>query len=380
MPGAATDRNREKRVLFAGGGTGGHVFMAVAIARSLRDRDPDVAIRFVGTPGGLENRILPSLGIDLDTLEIGKLKRVGLMKVVSTVLQLPGSLWKARRILRSFSPSVVVGLGGYSSGPVVLVAAWTGVPSLLIEPNSHPGLTNRLLARWVDRAAVAFQESGRWFGSKARLTGIPVRKEFYEIEEVRVSPGPLRVLVFGGSQGSQAINTLVCEALPFLSPESVRLTHQTGPADYSRVKQCYDSQSFPGEIVPFINTMPGYFKHADLIVSRAGASTVAEIAAAGRPSILIPFPYATDDHQRKNALALKSQNAALVLEQDTVSGEELAEMLSSLAAERELLCGMSGASRELSRPDSVDRINQVIDELVTGSENTGPQGRNDRRN
>ena len=362
-------KKKGKRVLFAGGGTGGHVFMAVAIVQYLRDQDPTVGILFVGTPGGLENRILPSLGIDLDTLEVGKLKRVGPLKGVSTLLQLPGSLLKARRILKSFSPSVVVGLGGYSSGPVVLVAAWMGIPSLLIEPNSQPGLTNRLLSYWVDRAAVAFEESVRWFGSKARLTGIPVRKEFYEVTEIGSTSGPLQVLVFGGSQGSQAINSLVCEALPFLSADSVSLAHQTGPADYSRVKQCYDSRNFPAEVVPFINAMPGYFSRADLIVARSGASTVAEIAAAGRPSILIPFPYAADDHQRKNALALEKQNAALIIEQDKATGRDLAAMLSSLAGDRDRLRAMAVASRRVSRPDSVNRIARVMEELTTaGSE------------
>ena len=214
------------RVLFAGGGTGGHVYMAVALRQELKKRDPGCSVLFVGTEEGLESRILPPLGFPLKTIPVGGLNRVDPVRMARTLAQLPGSLLGSLRIVRSFRPCAVVGLGGYSSGPVMVAARLTRCPALLIEPNIFPGLTNRVLARWVTRAAVAFQETTRFFGSRAVVTGIPIRREFHQVPPWKPSAEPLRVLIFGGSRGSRPINQVVCDALSSL-PQGLQITHQT---------------------------------------------------------------------------------------------------------------------------------------------------------
>ena len=353
-----------KRVLFAGGGTGGHVYMALSLAKQLKEGKPGIDILFAGTKRGLETRILPPLGFRLCTIDIGGLKRVGVVQAVRTAWQLPRSLWQSRRIVKRFSPSVIAGVGGHSSGPVVLAGKLLGVPSLLIEPNIEPGLTNRLLKHWVDRAAVAFPETARYFGKKARLTGIPVRAEFFQAETPIPAEGPLRVLVFGGSQGSRALNHLMCESLESLCSERISIVHQVGSSDLEWVKQCYDRAGLKAEIIDFIEDMPSYFGRSDLIVSRSGASTVSEIAAAGKAAILIPFPYAADDHQRRNAEALAKRGAALILEQDQASRETLSRLLLELEKDRARLGRMSLASKALAQPESVKKIIELMEELA----------------
>ena len=352
------------RVLFAGGGTGGHIYMAVALAKEIERREWDTQILFVGTRRGVEEKVLPALGFQLRTINIGGLKGVGLWRAAVSLLQFPGSLLASRRIINEFSPSIVVGLGGYSSGPVMLAGKILGLPSLLIEPNVHPGLANRIVGRWVDRAAVAFQETAQWFGEKACLTGIPVRPEFQTIKTEVSYQGPLRLLIFGGSQGSHPINRLVCEALPFLTRGEVSIVHQTGLPDYFSVKKAHEACRFESEVIDFIQDMPSYFSRSDLILSRSGASTVAEIAAAGRPSLLIPLPHAADDHQRKNARALADQKAARVLEQKETNGRELAELIMQLAADRAGLQRMAEASKKLARPTSRELIVELMKDLA----------------
>ena len=354
-----------KRVLFAGGGTGGHIFMAVALARELEKRQPGVEVLFVGARRGMGKDIVSSLGFRFQTLNIGGFKGVGVFRAAITLLQIPGSLLSSRRMIKKFSPSIIVGLGGYSSGPIMLAGRALGFPGLLIEPNVQPGFTNRVLKHWVDAAAVAFEETSRWFGNKARLTGIPVRQEFHLINPKISRDGPLCLLIFGGSQGSSPMNQLVCEALPFLPPAGeIEIVHQTGLSDYFSVKQRYQQAGFEAEVIDFIQDMPAYFARADLILSRAGASSVAEIAAAGRPSILIPLPHATDDHQRMNARALVQKGAALSLEESETSGEELAGLLVELAHNRDRLDQMAQASRELAHPESRIKIIELMEELI----------------
>jgi UDP-N-acetylglucosamine--N-acetylmuramyl-(pentapeptide) pyrophosphoryl-undecaprenol N-acetylglucosamine transferase len=336
-----------KRVLFAGGGTGGHVYMAVALAKELRKRDPGVRILFIGTKRGLESRIVPSCGYELDTIEVGGLKNVGVAKTLKTAVQLPSSLLQSWRMVRRFRPCVIAGVGGYASGPVVLAGRLSGFPCLLIEPNAYPGFTNRLLSRIVDYAAVGFQETADWFGKKARITGIPIREDFLDLQPEASPDSRLRLLIVGGSQGSRPINTLVCEALPFLPPEKLAVVHQTGPSDLARVKEHYAGTSFSAEVSDYIENIPGYFKRTDLIISRAGASSVAEITAAGKASVLIPFPGAADDHQRKNALALERTGASVLLEQGKVTGRELADLIIALEADRERLSTMASNARKL---------------------------------
>jgi len=351
------------RVIFAGGGTGGHIYMAIALAEELKKHNSNMHILFVGTQTGLENDVLPKTEISLETICIGGLKNVGIFKTLLTLLQLPGSLLQSRKIVRSFAPSLVVGLGGYSSGPVVLASKWLGFPTLLIEPNVQPGFTNRLLRHWVDGAAVAYQETLAVFGSKCRVTGIPIRPTFHEINSKISREGPLRILIFGGSRGSRAINNLVCEALPFLSSDCVSLVHQTGPSDYSKVKETYQQTNLEVEPIKFIQDMPKRFLDADLIIARSGALTLAEIAASGRASILIPFPQATDNHQMKNAKILSDRNAALMLIEENTSGRELAHLIIELEKDRERLHRMAQAAKVLAQPESVHKIVKFMQEL-----------------
>ena len=353
-----------RRVLFAAGETGGHVYIAAALAKRLKEGRPQTQILFTGSKGRMERRILSSLGFPLETIDIGGLKRVGTTEVFRTLLQLPLSLLQSRRIIRQFSPSVITGVGGHSSGPVVLAGKLLGIPTLLIEPNVAPGLANRLLRHWIDGAAVAFPETARWFGSKARVTGTPVREEFYKIEAPISTRESLKVLIFGGSQGSRAINRLVCGALSFLNPERVSIVHQSGADDLERVEECYSKAGWDAEVLDFILDMPSYFAHSDLIISRSGASTVAELAAAGRPAILIPFPQASDDHQRRNAMALAQRGAAVLLDQQKTSSQDLARLLLDLEKDRSSLHQMGKTAKALAQPDSVDKMIRFMEEVA----------------
>lgn len=353
-----------RRILFAGGGTGGHIYMALAIADYIRANRPCTKILFAGAVEGMESQILPRRGYPLKTIDIGGLKSVGTRKTLTTLFQLLPGLIAAKRIVRDFAPSLMVGVGGYASGLFMLAGRLSRVPLLLIEPNVYPGLTNRILARWVDRAAVAYEETAGWFGDKASVTGIPVREEFFRVAPATGSQGPLRLLVFGGSRGSVPINALVCEALPHLSKESVQIAHQTGFADYRRVVEIYRRYQFEARVVEYIEDMPGFFADAEVILSRAGASTVAEVTAAGRPSLLIPLPHATDDHQRKNAEALVDRGAALVFDQHETSGQKLAHTIQSLGSDRTRLAKMAAASKRLAKPNSTREIANLMEEIV----------------
>ena len=337
--------------------------MAVALAQKLKDEKPERRFLFVGTRKGVEAKILPDMGFQVETLSIGGLKRVGMWQIATTLMRVPSSLVTSRRIIKKFSPSIIVGLGGYSSGPVLLVGKALGLPSLLIEPNVIPGLTNRLLRRWIDGAAVAYKETLDWFGGKACLTGIPVRPQFYEIRSQALPKGPLHILIFGGSQGSRAINNLVCEALPLLPHHQISLVHQTGLHDYFRVKEAYEQADVQAEILDFIQDMPTYFSGADLILARAGALTVAEITAAGKASLLIPFPHAADHHQQKNAELLEAKRAALVLDERQTSPQDLARLLHEVTSSRNRLIEMAQASRQLGKPGSATKIIELMQQL-----------------
>ncbi len=357
-------RVRLDRVLFAGGGTGGHVYMAVAVAQQLAERHPGIEIVFAGTRQGLESRIVPRFGYRLETIQIGGLKNVGPKRIAQTVWQLPVSTLASLRIVRRFRPQAVAGVGGYSSGPLVLAASLLRVPSLVIEPNVHPGLANRLVKRFIRKAAVAYTETARWFGAKAVLTGVPIREEFFAQRDHDFRRKPLTVLIFGGSRGSRPLNQLVLGALAGLDTPSIRLIHQTGPEHFEAVFEGYRSHRVDREVLPYIEDMPRYFARADLIVSRAGASTIAEITAAGRPALLVPFPHAADDHQTKNARALEARGAALTLEERTASGESLAGKIRELEANRNRLEEMANASRATSRPGAAGAVAELMEEIA----------------
>jgi len=363
------------RVVIAGGGTGGHLYPGIAVARELQSRRPDALVSFAGTAHGIEARVIPREGFPLDVIRSSGVKGKSMAGRLRGALLLPLSLLDSWRVLSARRPSLVVGVGGYSSGPVVMVAALRGMPTMLLEQNAVPGLTNRLLARVVKAAAVTFESTQAFFGAKAFVSGNPVRPEFFHAagpnqESARDDTTSVtRVLVFGGSQGAHAINVAMVEAAPQLAAgrPPVRLTHQTGERDVEMVRTAYRQAGIQGEVEPFLYDMGRRLADADLIVCRAGATTLAEITAAGKAAILIPLPTATDDHQRKNAESLVEAGAAELLLQREASGEALASRVQALAADPARRERIANAARALAKPDAAKVIVDRALELAARS-------------
>ncbi|GAB4230232.1 MAG: undecaprenyldiphospho-muramoylpentapeptide beta-N-acetylglucosaminyltransferase [Acidobacteriota bacterium] len=350
-----------RRVLFAGGGTGGHIYMGVAVGELLRRRVPEATVVFVGARGGLEERILPGLGYPLESFSLGGLKNVGAGRVLRTLLQLPFAFAKSLRLLRRLRPEVVVGLGGYSSGPVALAAAVLRIPVLLVEPNAFPGFTNRLLRPFATAVAAGFVETARNLDpERSVVTGVPIRQEFFAAPPADFTASRLTVLVFGGSRGSLPINRLVAAAAQLLRDLPLDWIHQTGRDHFAPIAEEYERHGLAVELLPYIENMPEYVARAHLLISRAGASTVAEIAAAGRPAVLIPFPAAADDHQTRNAEVLGRAGAAVVLAQSGLTPHRLAETIRALAADRARLAAMAAAAARLARRDAAEAILELI--------------------
>jgi UDP-N-acetylglucosamine--N-acetylmuramyl-(pentapeptide) pyrophosphoryl-undecaprenol N-acetylglucosamine transferase len=353
------------KVLIAAAGTGGHIFPGVAVAKEIMQRDPESEVLFVGTARGLEKKIVPDNGFQLSLINSAGLKNVGLIGKIKGLSVLPRSLVEARRIIRQFRPHVVVGAGGYVSGPVLLMAAIMGVPTLVMDSNALPGFTNRQLARFVERAALTFEESLPFFGKKGVVTGNPVRHEFFDVP-VKQPSEQFHVLIFGGSQGARAINNAMIDAVTHLEAYADRLTitHQTGEADFEKVRAAYNGSSFAAaDVRPFITDMFDEFARADLLITRAGATTCAEIAAAGRGAIMVPLPTAADDHQRKNAEALQNAGAAEMILQADLNGERLAEEIKALIADRDQVAAMGMAAKKIARPDAAAATVDIIEEL-----------------
>jgi UDP-N-acetylglucosamine--N-acetylmuramyl-(pentapeptide) pyrophosphoryl-undecaprenol N-acetylglucosamine transferase len=360
------------RIVIAGGGTGGHLYPGIAVAREIVSRRPDAQIAFVGTAKGIEVRAVPREGFQLDLIRSGGIKGKSMLARGRGAALLPVSLVDAWRVVTRRRPHLVIGVGGYSSGPVVLVAALRGVPTLLLEQNAVPGLTNRLLAPFASAAAVTFESTQAFFGSKAFVSGNPVRPEFLKAVESETESdtddqaSSARILVFGGSQGAHAINLAMVEAAPELAAQQpgLRLTHQTGERDVEMVRAAYRNARLAADVAPFFDDMGRQVGRADLIVCRAGATTLAEITAAGRAAILIPLPTATDDHQRKNAEALVAAGAAEMLVQSELTGRTLARRVVALAFDRDARARMSAAARTLARPAAAAMIVDRVFELV----------------
>jgi len=363
------------RVLIAAGGTGGHIYPGIAVANELRRRDPSSVVRFVGTARGLETRLVPQASFELSIIESAGLKNVGLGARVRGLALLPKSFLAARRLIREFRPDVVIGAGGYVSGPVLLTASWMRLPTLVMDSNALPGWTNRVLARFIDKAAVSFAEALPHFRGKGVLTGNPVRAEFFEIPEKRRDAGQVSLLVFGGSQGARAINEAMIAALPQLSSrkEVLRITHQTGEADYEKVRSAYEAASWNENVVVrrYLDEMTEEFAKADLIICRAGATTSAELVAAGKAAIMIPFPLAADDHQRKNAAALQAAGAARMILQKDLTGARLAREIESFIEAPNEITRMETASRKLARRDAAAVTVDLIERLISRSQESG---------
>ena len=343
------------RAILAGGGTGGHVIPALAIAQQLQ-KQYGAEVLFIGTARGIENRLVPAAGFPLRLVQVGGLKNVSLTTRLKTFFDLPRAVWDSWRILAEFKPDVVIGVGGYASGPAMLAAILRRIPTLVFEPNFVPGFANRVVAPMVSAAAVHFEETGRYF-RRCEVTGVPVREAFFEIAGTPANHGPT-LLIFGGSQGAHAINLVVMESVAELLARvpGLHIVHQTGERDYNDAQAAYANFGGSVEAYRFIDDMPGCFARARLLICRSGASTVAEVTAAGKPAIFVPFPRAADDHQKKNAEALERAGAAVMLEESKLSRESLVETVSSLFAARSRLETMGEAARKLSHPNAARDI------------------------
>lgn len=353
-------------LIVAGGGTGGHVLAGVAIADAWKAKYGAEcgSIVFVGAQGGLEEKLVPRAGYPLRLLQLGSLKGAGLGKTLRTLFQLPLALLASGAIVLSLRPAAVIGVGGYASGPLVLMArllGWLwGVRTGILEQNAVPGLTNRILGRICHRVMSAFPIEGRFGGVPVTVTGNPVRRE---IQPLHSAPRePFTIFIFGGSQGAQGINTLVLEALPHLKDllPRLRFIHQTGDRDFERVQRGHQAAGSVAEVEKFVYDMPKAYSRASLLICRAGSGTLSEIAAVHRASVLVPFPYASDNHQEKNARIFVDAGAALLLTQAKARGEDLARIVRELVADPGRLAAMEAAASRFHRPDAAaDVVRQL---------------------
>jgi UDP-N-acetylglucosamine--N-acetylmuramyl-(pentapeptide) pyrophosphoryl-undecaprenol N-acetylglucosamine transferase len=359
-----------KSLLIAGGGTGGHVFPALAVAREWLWRGSESTERsagersvvFVGTERGMEARLVPAAGMPLELIRVAGLKGIGGIKLVRNAAMVPVGLWDSEKILRRHHFHAALGVGGYASGPMMLLAVMHRIPSVVFEPNVEPGFTNRVLAGLATRIAVAHQETAARFGPKAIVTGCPVRPEFFAVPN-KEHREPFTILITGGSRGALPINRTVVDSLDRLVARKNQLfiVHQTGERDYNAVRVAYARRQFHAEVVPFIENMAEKFAQADLIVCRSGAITVAEVSASGRAAIFIPFGASTDAHQTKNAKAMQSAGAARLILQEELTPERLTTEIVSLLDQPRRIQEMEDHARALARPRAVEDIVNVIE-------------------
>ncbi|HVW10588.1 MAG TPA: undecaprenyldiphospho-muramoylpentapeptide beta-N-acetylglucosaminyltransferase [Bryobacteraceae bacterium] len=360
----------------AGGGTGGHVIPAIAVAKELARAGHTP--QFVGTERGVEARLVPSAGFPLKVIRVGGLKNLGALTKVTSVFRLIAESFGQLSDFAVWKPAAVFSMGGYVAGPPVVAALLRGVPVIVMEPNAIPGATNKWIARWVRRALINFEETRRYFpAGRTELTGLPVREEFFNLPP-KAPSAEFTILITGGSQGSRTLNNAARDAWPLFlaSGLNVRLIHQTGTAQHADLARDFAATALKGEVVPFIGDMPGAFAQADLIVCRSGAGAVSELAAAGKPSILIPFPFAADDHQTSNAQVLEHAGAALRSSDKEWTGTRFFEAVRDLAAAPERLRGMSEAVRRLAHPHSARRAAEILlAEGANPSKNIDSMGR-----
>ncbi len=349
-------------IAIAGGGTGGHVIPAIAVARELKARGHQPF--FIGTRRGLESRLVPAAGFPLEFIEIGGFNRAGISQQLRTLAQLPESILRSRAILHRYQPGVLFSMGGYVAAPPMIAARWAGIPMAAMEPNAMPGLVTRRLRKWIGRALLNFEETRQHLpGVPAEVTGLPVRSEFFTVPP-RTPGSPRHILVTGGSQGSRRLNEACQESWPLFAGAGwpVRFHHQAGRLHHGPFAEAFRQQGVPGEVTEFIEDMPGAMASADLIICRSGAGAVAELAAAGKPAILVPFPFAADDHQAKNAAAMERAGAARVIRDAALNGRMLFEAV--MALKDDDLASMGAAARRLARPDAAKRTATILEELA----------------
>jgi UDP-N-acetylglucosamine--N-acetylmuramyl-(pentapeptide) pyrophosphoryl-undecaprenol N-acetylglucosamine transferase len=356
-----------KSLLIAGGGTGGHVFPALAIAREWlrRGAEGERKVVIVGTERGLEAKLVPQAGLPLELVRVAGLKGMKGRNLLRNAALLPVGLWDSLKIIRRHRFHAAFGVGGYASGPMILLARLHSIPGVIFEPNAVPGFTNRVLGHIATRVACGFRETAVQFGSKAIVTGIPVRREFFAVQP-KPHSAPFTLLVTGGSRGALPINRAVVDSLDLLASRKNQLfiVHQTGERDYNAVRVAYARREFKAEVLPFIENMAERFAQADLIVCRSGAITVAEVAAAGRAAIFIPFGAATDAHQLRNAQSMQAAGAARLIPQDELSPLALTNEIFSLLDQPRSITDMEQRARELARPKAVEDIVDLLETLA----------------
>ncbi|MGE0084620.1 MAG: undecaprenyldiphospho-muramoylpentapeptide beta-N-acetylglucosaminyltransferase [Desulfococcaceae bacterium] len=362
-------KNKPLRIIIAGGGTGGHLFPGIAIANAFMERDAQNRILFAGTGKSVEMTIVAQAGFPHRKITAEGLKARGLTAQIRSLLKLPLGIWESVRMIREFRPHMVIGVGGYSSGPVVLAARLLGVKIVLHEQNRVPGITNRVLSFFADRVCASFPPSGEkgfpasvMASGRIRVTGNPVRKEILLIggKKSESQNKFFTVFITGGSQGAHRINTVMTEAVHHLkNPQEFCFVHQTGPQDESAVRQTYYDAGISFEVRPFFTDMPIRYRNADLIICRAGASTVAEITAMGKPAVFIPFPHAADDHQTMNAHALVRAGAAEMIAEKDLDARKFAEKIAYFADHPEMLKKMAGKAKIFGKPDAAEQIADV---------------------
>jgi UDP-N-acetylglucosamine--N-acetylmuramyl-(pentapeptide) pyrophosphoryl-undecaprenol N-acetylglucosamine transferase len=353
------------KLLIAGGGTGGHVFPAMAIAREWLSRGSEREVVLVGTTRGIEMKLVPQAGLPLETLRVAGLKGKGGGTLLKNLFKLAPAMLDAARVFKKHKPVAAFGVGGYAAGPMLLTTWLRGIPNVIFEPNAEPGFTNKTLARISTRIATGYEISARTWGAKAVVTGCPVRQEFLTIAQ-RIPQKPLRVLITGGSQGALPVNRAFVDAMNFLATRKneMSIVHQTGERDYDAVRTAYARHVILAEVVPFLGNMPERFEWADIIVCRAGAITAAEVAAAGRAAIFIPFGRATDSHQLRNAQEMAKQGAGLVITEAELTGERLSKEIFALLDEPQQIERMSMAARRLSWPNATRDIVNLIEQAA----------------
>ncbi|MFZ0593769.1 MAG: undecaprenyldiphospho-muramoylpentapeptide beta-N-acetylglucosaminyltransferase [Bryobacteraceae bacterium] len=351
------------RFIMAGGGTGGHVFPALAVAQILRERGHEIL--FIGTREGMESRLVPAAGYEMEFVRVGGLNRVGLKRQLQTAVELPVSAGAATGILSAWKPDAVFSMGGFVAGPVVIAAVLRRAPLVVMEPNAIPGFTNRRVAPFVYRALVGFEETARWFpAGKTEVTGLPIREEFFKLTPK--AEGVFTLLITGGSRGARSLNRASKESWPLFREHRtpIRIVHQTGSSEHEALAREFETAGVEGEVVPFISGMARAFAQADLVLGRAGAGGVGEIAAAGMPSILVPLPFAAGDHQRKNAEALVKQGAARMILDKELSGRRLFEEVEELRRNPAALAEMRERVRQFARPGAAERAAEVLEQAA----------------
>ena len=353
------------KLLIAGGGTGGHVFPALAIAREWLSRGSEREVVLVGTERGIEMKLVPEAGLPLETLRVAGLKGKGGATLIKNLAMLAPAMLDARRVLRKHRPIAAFGVGGYAAGPMLLATWLAHVPNIIFEPNAEPGFTNKVLARISQRIATGYEVSARQWGKKAVLTGCPVRPEFFSITPQEPHK-PLRLLITGGSQGALPINRAFVDSMDKLAlrKNELSIVHQTGERDYDAVRTAYARREIRAEVLPFLTNMPERFAWADVIVCRAGAITAAEIVAAGRAAIFIPFGRATDSHQLRNAHEMARSGAGRVITEPELTANKLTNEIFSLLDQPGEIEKLSSNARALARPNATRDIVNLIEEAA----------------